>query len=119
MPPSKRTCKYHSYAVDITWSIAILPIVWLLGCLLIGVLWSWVWLKKLGVVIVTVDRYAKAIIGALVAALGAVQVALVSPGVTSTEWVTVAIAFLAGLGFIWAVPNAPADNAAPKDGTGT
>lgn len=51
--------------------------------------------------------YAKAIVGALIAALGAFQVALLSPGVTSAEMVTVAIAFLAGLGFVWATPNTP------------
>jgi hypothetical protein len=80
---------------------------WLLVCLCVAGLWLWAVLKKLGAVAMAMDRYAKAIVGALVAALGTLQIALLSPGVTATEWITVVSAFLAGLGFIWAVPNAP------------
>lgn len=49
--------------------------------------------------------YAKAIIGALVAGLGALGVALEDGSVNSQEYVTIAAAFLVALGAIFAVPN--------------
>jgi len=50
---------------------------------------------------------AKAIVGALIAALSALGAALTDGQVTATEWVVVATALLTGLGLVWAVPNAP------------
>jgi hypothetical protein len=56
-----------------------------------------------------VDKYAKAIAGAIVAGLTAYQVALTGDGsVTAAEWAGVAIAVVAALGAVWAVTNAPA-----------
>jgi hypothetical protein len=52
------------------------------------------------------DRYAKALGAALAAALGAYQIALLSPGVTASEWAGIAIAALGGLGVVYLVPNA-------------
>lgn len=58
------------------------------------------------------DRYAKAIVGALIGALGSYGAAMADgSGVTAGEWVAVAATFLAGLGLVWAVPNAPAQPA--------
>ena len=54
------------------------------------------------------DRYAKAFGAALAAALGAYQIALLSPGVTASEWAGIALAALGGLGITYLVPNAPA-----------
>lgn len=51
--------------------------------------------------------YAKAIIGALVAGLGALGVALEDGSISSQEYVTIAAAFLVALGAIFIVPNAP------------
>jgi hypothetical protein len=53
-----------------------------------------------------VSKYAKAVVGALVAAGGALTPALADGVVTNGEWVTVALAGLAALGIVWAVPNA-------------
>jgi hypothetical protein len=53
------------------------------------------------------DRYAKALGASLAAALGAYQIALLSPGVTAGEWAGIAIAALGGLGITYLVPNAP------------
>lgn len=50
-------------------------------------------------------RYAKAIIGALVAGLGTLATALADDGITATEWVWVALAVLTALGTVAAVPN--------------
>jgi len=50
--------------------------------------------------------YAKALVGALIAGLGALAVALADNDVTSAEWVMVASATLVALGAVWAVPNA-------------
>jgi hypothetical protein len=56
-----------------------------------------------------VDRYAKAIIGAIVSGLMAYQTAVLGDRIVSPEeWANVAIAVVAGLALIWAVPNAPA-----------
>jgi hypothetical protein len=49
-------------------------------------------------------RYAKAVVGALLAGLASLQAAL-PDGVTGEEWVAVAVATLAALGAVWAVPN--------------
>lgn len=56
------------------------------------------------------DRYAKAVVGALVAALSTYQVAVLSHGVSADEWAGIAIAFIVALGLVWAVPNAPAED---------
>jgi hypothetical protein len=49
--------------------------------------------------------YAKAIVGALVAGLGALSTALEDNAVNGQEWVTVATAFLVAFGAVWSVPN--------------
>lgn len=54
-------------------------------------------------------RYAKAIIGALVAGLGTLATALADDGIRPVEWVWVAIAFLTALSAVAVVPNRPAD----------
>jgi hypothetical protein len=56
------------------------------------------------------SKYAKAIVGALVAGLTALLPVL-DGGVTAAEWVTAVVAFLVALGVVWAVPNAPAEKA--------
>jgi len=60
----------------------------------------------------SVAPYAKAITGAIIAALSALSVALIpdsaagaTSNVTSSEWVTIAIAFLVALSAVWAIPN--------------
>ncbi|MGW9196043.1 hypothetical protein [Micromonospora chersina] len=53
--------------------------------------------------------YAKAIVGAAVAGLTALGAALTDDQVTTVEWVGVAVATLAALGVVWAVPNKPAE----------
>lgn len=50
--------------------------------------------------------YAKAIIAGLVAGLGALQVASGDNVITTAEWIQVASATVAALGFVWGVPNA-------------
>lgn len=52
-----------------------------------------------------VNRYMKAIVGCLVAAGGAMVQAMADDVITTSEWVTIALAGLAALGVIWAVPN--------------
>jgi hypothetical protein len=59
------------------------------------------------------SRYAKAIVAALVAGLGALQVAQADNHVTSNEWVQVASAVVAALGLVWGVQNAPAKSDPP------
>ena len=51
-------------------------------------------------------NYAKAIVGAVIAALTALSTALEDGVVSYQEWVTVALGLLTGLAVIWAVPNA-------------
>jgi hypothetical protein len=51
-------------------------------------------------------RYAKAIVGALVAGLIALKVG-VRDGLTAEEGIEAAIGFLGGLGAVWAMPNSP------------
>ena len=53
----------------------------------------------------TWQTYAKAIAGAIVAALTALATALGDEVVTPVEWITVAVAAITALGVIWAVPN--------------
>ena len=52
--------------------------------------------------------YAKAVIGGAVAGLTALGTALADDKVTTGEWVGVAVATLAALGIVYAVPNKPA-----------
>lgn len=49
--------------------------------------------------------YAKAITGAVVAALVALKVSLADEVVTAAEGTDIGIAFLTGLALVWAVPN--------------
>jgi hypothetical protein len=51
------------------------------------------------------DRYAKSIVGAITAGVGAVGVALADDSVTATEWVVVALSVLTSLAMVWGVPN--------------
>ncbi len=51
-------------------------------------------------------KYAKAIVGAVVAGLTAL-LPVMEDGVSAAEWVTALVAFLVALGVVWAVPNAP------------
>lgn len=54
----------------------------------------------------TVKSYAKAIIGAIIAGLGALTTALADKnGVSAYEWVTVALAFFIALGGVAVTPN--------------
>lgn len=53
--------------------------------------------------------YAKAIVGALVAGLGAAGTALTDGGVSAQEWVAVASATLVALGVVFGVPNQDPD----------
>ena len=50
--------------------------------------------------------YAKALIAALVAGLGSLQVASTDGKITPAEWIQVASVTVAALGFVWGVPNA-------------
>lgn len=55
------------------------------------------------------NPYAKAIAGAIVAGLGAYQVAIGGDGrVDAGEWAGIAIAVVSTLGAVWAVTNKPA-----------
>lgn len=51
--------------------------------------------------------YAKAVIGAAVAGLGATGTALTDGHISPVEWVTIASATLVGLSAVFAVPNRP------------
>lgn len=55
------------------------------------------------------SKYAKALVGAVVAFLGALSTALVDDkgfgDLTDGQWVVAVIAFLTALGAVWAVPN--------------
>lgn len=53
----------------------------------------------------SLNGYAKAIVGALVAGGGAYQTALLDNHVTQSEWVNIAVVTLAALGLIWGVSN--------------
>lgn len=50
--------------------------------------------------------YGKAIVGALVAGLGTLQLAL-PDGITVYEWISVAVTTLVAFGAVWQVPNKP------------
>lgn len=52
-------------------------------------------------------KYAKAIVGAVVAGLTSLQAALDDGGITAQEGVAAAIATLGALGLVWAIPNGP------------
>lgn len=52
------------------------------------------------------DKYAKAIISALIAAGTATLTGLDDDVLTKAEWVIIGVAFFTALGFTWAVPNA-------------
>lgn len=54
------------------------------------------------------DHYAKAVVGALLAGLGALLPSLSTGHVTATQWVLIAIASLSTLAGVWATPNSPA-----------
>jgi hypothetical protein len=54
-----------------------------------------------------VAPYLKAVTAALVAGLGVVATGLDNNGLSGQEWVYAVIAFLVGLGAVWAVPNRP------------
>lgn len=56
-------------------------------------------------------QYMKAVVGALIAGLGALGTAMLNEHVTGQEWTVVAVAFLGALGVIWGVPNTPAPTA--------
>lgn len=49
--------------------------------------------------------YGKALTGAAIAGLAALQQALDNGAVTAQEWTGVAIATLSGLALVWAIPN--------------
>jgi hypothetical protein len=51
--------------------------------------------------------YAKAIVGGVVTGLSTAAVALADNEVTSVEGIAIALAFIAGTGFVYAVPNKP------------
>ena len=65
-------------------------------------------------------NYAKAIVGAVIAALTALSTALEDGVVAQQEWVTIALGLLTGLAVIWAVPNATPEEPleAPATATG-
>jgi hypothetical protein len=51
------------------------------------------------------DKYAKAIVGGLIAGAGAYGTAVIDGVVTQTEWAGIAVVTLTALGIIWGVPN--------------
>jgi hypothetical protein len=55
--------------------------------------------------------YLKAVVGALVAGLGSLYQALDNSGVSTQEWVAIALATLAGFGAVWSTPWLPASKA--------
>lgn len=61
-----------------------------------------------------VNRYAKAIVSALVAGYALYQSSRPG-GVDVNEWVDIIFAALAAGGVVYAVPNAPAKRARPSD----
>jgi hypothetical protein len=52
------------------------------------------------------QKYLKALYGAVAAGLGTLSVAYSDNVVTGQEWVTIAIAVVGAAGVIWGVPNA-------------
>jgi hypothetical protein len=51
--------------------------------------------------------YAKAIVGGIVTGLSTAAVALTDGVVTPVETISIVLAFIAGTGFVYAVPNTP------------
>lgn len=51
-------------------------------------------------------QYAKAILGALLAGLGATGTALTDGVITGAEWVVIGTAVVVAAGAVWGVPNA-------------
>ncbi len=60
-----------------------------------------------------IKPYAKAIVGGVAGALGALQVAMGDDSVSVSEWIDIAEAFLIGTGVVYAIPNGKKDRA-PK-----
>lgn len=56
------------------------------------------------------SRYAKAIVAAFAAGLGAMAAAAEDDVISLQEWVTVGIAAVGALGVTWAVPNKTPQN---------
>jgi hypothetical protein len=56
---------------------------------------------------VDIAPYAKAVVGGVVGGLTALATALVDGVIDPVEWTTIALAVIAGSGFVYAVPNAP------------
>jgi hypothetical protein len=67
-------------------------------------------------VIEKVAPYAKAIIAALVAFLTAIVTALETDGISASEWITAAIAFLISGAAVFSIPNKPPFVPEQKDG---
>jgi hypothetical protein len=57
------------------------------------------------------NKYAKAVVGAVIAGAGSLQVALLDNAVSTTEWIQIGSAFVVALGLVWGVQNAPAPTA--------
>lgn len=55
------------------------------------------------------STYAKAVVAALTAGLGAMATAAQDDVISTGEWVAIAIAALGALGVTWAVPNRPVE----------
>ena len=55
-----------------------------------------------------IKPYAKAIVGGVVAGLGAAATALSDNAIDNVEIIGIILAFIAGTGFVYAVPNKPA-----------
>lgn len=62
------------------------------------------------------NQYAKAIFGGVSMGLGAVAVALNDGVITTSEWVTVAIAVVGAFGVVFGVPNAGAPDVEARGG---
>jgi ABC-type Na+ efflux pump permease subunit len=60
--------------------------------------------------------YYKAVSAALIAFLSAIAAALAQDGISSQEWITAAIAFIVGLGAVFAIPNKPLNEQGETDG---
>ena len=56
-----------------------------------------------------INAVAKSIVAAVIAGLGALQVAMADGVVAQGEWIQVASVTLAALALVWGVPNAPVE----------
>lgn len=65
------------------------------------------------------SKYAKAVVGAIIAGLGPLYLALDDGRLTSQEIVTVVAAFLTALGVVWGVPNVDSKGRNLSQATGT